>query len=78
MSGIFFYETGDAAGNNLTTDATAACLQWIIEHYHDEVPGVTIRNAWVEVGGSGDKHLNQHTIVFGRDLFHSKCCSREL
>ena len=54
---MFFYETGDAAGNNLAGDATAACIQWIKDHVTEEVPNVIIQEAWIEVLGkaSGDK-----------------------
>lgn len=61
----FLYETGDAAGQNMTTSCTWFCCQWLMqqmEHYDE----IVFDNFIVEANMSGDKKVNYHSFIMGR------------
>jgi NADP-dependent 3-hydroxy-3-methylglutaryl-CoA reductase len=61
----FSYETGDAAGQNMTTACTWRACQWINEAI-SYVAGLTVRRFCIEGNGSGDKKANYASVISGR------------
>jgi hydroxymethylglutaryl-CoA reductase (NADPH) len=57
----FAYETGDAAGQNMTTACTWRACRWIVEQLA-EVPQLAIRRHYVEGNTNGDKKLAQLSL----------------
>lgn len=63
----FIYETGDAAGQNMTTTCTWQACQWIltrIRHFED----IQVRNFLIEANLSNDKKVTYQTFLKGRGL----------
>lgn len=61
----FIYETGDAAGQNMTTSCTWYCCQWLMqqmEHYEE----IVFDNFIIEANMSGDKKVNYRSFLVGR------------
>lgn len=61
----FVYETGDAAGQNMTTVATWQATRWINETV-EEVPGLSVRYFAIEGNASGDKKVSFANFLGGR------------
>jgi NADP-dependent 3-hydroxy-3-methylglutaryl-CoA reductase len=63
----FLYETGDAAGQNMTTACTWQACQWLMNEmkYFDEVE---FENFLIEGNMSGDKKVNFHSLISGRGI----------
>ena len=61
----FVYETGDAAGQNMTTTCTWKACQWMMSQmkYYDEI---TFDNFIIEANMSGDKKVNYNSFISGR------------
>jgi hydroxymethylglutaryl-CoA reductase (NADPH) len=61
----FLYETGDAAGQNMSTSCTWHACQWMIGQmrYLDEI---RLRHFFIESGVSGDKKVSYQTFISGR------------
>ena len=55
------YSTGDAAGQNMVTFATAAATEWIVEH-----SPVKPRSWYLECNYSGDKKATSQSLFRGR------------
>jgi hydroxymethylglutaryl-CoA reductase (NADPH) len=65
----FVYETGDAAGQNMTTACTWACCQWLIEQMrHLQPEGVEIEDFIIEANMSGDKKVSFQSFIAGRGI----------
>ncbi|CBL43821.1 peedicted hydroxymethylglutaryl-CoA reductase [gamma proteobacterium HdN1] len=63
----FIYETGDAAGQNMTTTCTWQACQWIIKgirHFEE----LKIRNFLIEANLSNDKKVTYQTFLKGRGV----------
>ena len=63
----FLYETGDAAGQNMTTVCTWKACQWIMEqmqHFAD----IVVDNFFIEANLSGDKKVNYLSFMSGRGI----------
>jgi len=60
----FFFATGDAAGQNMSTIATGNCCEWILEHAAEV--DIEILRHTIEGGFSGDKKLSQLNFAEGR------------
>ncbi|MCH8499845.1 MAG: phosphotransferase [Marinobacter sp.] len=63
----FVYETGDAAGQNMTTTCTWQACQWIlsrIKHFD----GLKVRNFLIEANLSNDKKVTYQTFLKGRGI----------
>ena len=61
----FIYETGDAAGQNMTTTCTWHACNWILDqmvHFED----INIQNFVIEANMSGDKKANFQSFLNGR------------
>ncbi|HEV7805585.1 MAG TPA: phosphotransferase [Solirubrobacteraceae bacterium] len=63
----FNYETGDAAGQNMTTACTWRACQWINEAIA-LMPGMALRNFRIEGNASGDKKVNYLSVLDGRGM----------
>jgi hydroxymethylglutaryl-CoA reductase (NADPH) len=61
----FLYETGDAAGQNMSTTCTWHACQWMLQQmkYLDEV---RLENFLIESGISGDKKVSFQGFISGR------------
>ncbi|GGM29152.1 hydroxymethylglutaryl-CoA reductase (NADPH) [Pseudomonas asuensis] len=60
----FIYETGDAAGQNMTTTATWNAVQWL-KHKIAEC-GLVLRNYLIEANLSNDKKVTYQSFIRGR------------
>jgi hydroxymethylglutaryl-CoA reductase (NADPH) len=63
----FAYETGDAAGQNMTTACTWHACQWILEHI-THLPNVALEAFTVEGGLSTDKKASFNSLIRGRGV----------
>jgi len=61
----FFYETGDAAGQNMTTSSTHKTIMWIYNFY-TKVAGLPMKKVFIEGNGSSDKKVSHYNISNGR------------
>jgi NADP-dependent 3-hydroxy-3-methylglutaryl-CoA reductase len=61
----FVYETGDAAGQNMTTSSTWHACQWLME-YMQRHRSVRFESFWIEGNMSGDKKVNFQSFISGR------------
>ena len=68
----FIYETGDAAGQNLTTACTWKACQWILEQMK-LYPDIKIDHFMIESNLSGDKKVNYLSYISSRGI----CVSAE-
>ena len=53
----FIYETGDAAGQNMTTSATWHACKWALTKLEEELLGVKVVKFYIESNVSGDKKM---------------------
>ena len=60
---VFYFETGDAAGQNMVTVTSMGATRWIREN-----SPVPIRHAWVTGSMSGDKKPSNFNQVLGRGM----------
>ncbi|MCJ8169131.1 phosphotransferase [Atopomonas sediminilitoris] len=63
----FIYETGDAAGQNMTTTCTWQACQWILQQIK-RFDGLKVRNFLVEANLSNDKKVTYQTFLKGRGV----------
>ena len=63
----FAYETGDAAGQNMTTTCTWQACQWIIAEMQ-QFPGIEFENFMVEANLSNDKKVTYNSFLKGRGV----------
>ncbi len=63
----FLYETGDAAGQNMTTSCTWQACQWIMTQFKDD-PTVVFENFLIEANVSGDKKVTYKSFMAGRGI----------
>jgi hydroxymethylglutaryl-CoA reductase (NADPH) len=63
----FAYETGDAAGQNMTTTCTWQACQWIIAQMQ-QFPGIEFENFMVEANLSNDKKVTYNSFLKGRGV----------
>ena len=63
----FQYETGDAAGQNMTTATTWRACQWIMKQLA-EYPEIVFENFLIEANMSGDKKVNFQSFIAGRGV----------
>lgn len=63
----FIYETGDAAGQNMTTTCTWQACQWIISEM-SRFEGVEFENFMVESNLSNDKKVTLQSFMRGRGV----------
>ena len=61
----FVYETGDAAGQNMTTSSTWHACQWLMGHMQKH-RSVHFEDFWIEGNMSGDKKVNFQSFIAGR------------
>lgn len=63
----FIYETGDAAGQNMTTTCTWQACQWIIQEMK-RFEGLRFENFMVEANLSNDKKVTYQSFLKGRGV----------
>ena len=61
----FLYETGDAAGQNMTTSCTFYACQWLLGQIR-HLEGVKLENFLIEGAMSGDKKVTFQAFIAGR------------
>ena len=63
----FIYETGDAAGQNMTTTTTWHTCQWILQLLREQFD-FEVENFVIEANVSGDKKVNYRSFISGRGI----------
>ena len=63
----FYYSTGDAAGQNMTTACTWAACEWIVDQIKND-PSIRYHSYMIEGNMSGDKKVNYHSLMQGRGV----------
>jgi NADP-dependent 3-hydroxy-3-methylglutaryl-CoA reductase len=63
----FVYETGDAAGQNMTTTCTWQACQWIIAQMQ-QFSGIEFENFMIEANLSNDKKVTYNSFLKGRGV----------
>jgi len=61
----FLYETGDAAGQNMTTTCTWHACQWVMKQL-EGFPDARVENFLIDANKSGDKKVNFSSFIAGR------------
>jgi hydroxymethylglutaryl-CoA reductase (NADPH) len=61
----FYYQTGDAAGQNMTTTCTWHALLHIVAEFEKLYPGLAVDYV-IEGNGAADKKISQYNIEHGR------------
>ena len=59
----FVYDTGDAAGQNMTTSVTWHACKWILDRMSAELPDVFLESFTVEGNLSADKKMAAKTVM---------------
>jgi len=62
----FIYETGDAAGQNMTTTCTWQTCLWLIEQMKQAFPEMQFENFLIEANLSNDKKVTYQSFIQGR------------
>ena len=62
---VFAYETGDAAGQNMTSACTWQACQWILDRFPAET-AAHVEHFRIEGNLSGDKKVTYHSFLNGR------------
>jgi hydroxymethylglutaryl-CoA reductase (NADPH) len=63
----FIYETGDAAGQNMTTTCTWHACMWILEQLKKH-PSMHVEHFMIDGNVSGDKKVNHMSFLQGRGM----------
>lgn len=63
----FVYETGDAAGQNMTTTCTWQACQWVIAQMQ-QFAGIEFENFMIEANLSNDKKVTYNSFLKGRGV----------
>lgn len=63
----FVYETGDAAGQNMTTTCTWQACQWVLKTIK-RFDGLHVSNFMIEANLSNDKKVTYQTFIKGRGV----------
>ena len=63
----FLYQTGDAAGQNMTTTCTWQAAQWLMTQAK-HLAGVAIEDFLIEANMSGDKKVTFQSFINGRGI----------
>ncbi len=64
---VFFYQTGDASGQNMTTTCTWHAMLFIIEEFQAST-GIQCVNFILEGNGSSDKKVSEYNRTNGRGM----------
>ncbi|CAH1793649.1 unnamed protein product [Owenia fusiformis] len=74
---VFEYETGDAAGQNMTTFATAEIVGWIMKKLPLELPEVYVKEFSLTHGVDGDKKASMYSMLGKRGVNVIAKCTLE-
>ena len=69
----FYYTTGDASGQNMTTTCTWHAMLFIVEQFTKETQ-IEIKNYVIEGNGSSDKKVSSHAVKNGRGIHSTAEC----
>ena len=69
----FYYSTGDAAGQNMTTTCTWHAMLWIIKTFEADTK-ISIQHYIIEGNGSSDKKVSNHSATVGRGIHVTATC----
>ncbi|MHA7059883.1 phosphotransferase [Aquimarina sp. M1] len=73
----FYYTTGDASGQNMTTTCTWHAMLFIVNRFTEETQ-ILIKNYVIEGNGSSDKKVSVHAVQKGRGVrVSAKCYLKE-
>jgi hydroxymethylglutaryl-CoA reductase (NADPH) len=64
---VFFYQTGDASGQNMTTTCTWHAMLFIIDEFYT-LHGIECVNYILEGNGSSDKKISEYNRIHGRGI----------
>lgn len=64
----FLYQSGDAAGQNMTTATTWRACQWILDQVKIREPSISIQQFFVEGNLSGDKKVTYQNFLASRGI----------
>lgn len=64
---VFFYQTGDASGQNMTTTCTWHAMLFIIDEFY-ELHQIKCVNFILEGNGSSDKKISEYNRIHGRGI----------
>jgi hydroxymethylglutaryl-CoA reductase (NADPH) len=70
---FFYYNTGDASGQNMTTVCTWHAILWIAEHFFNDTK-IIIDKFIIDGNGASDKKVSQYTIENGRGIHVEATC----
>lgn len=63
----FCYETGDAAGQNMTTSCTFVACEWTMDQVKD-MPEMKVLSYMIEGNMAGDKKVSMRSFIEGRGI----------
>lgn len=69
----FYYSTGDASGQNMTSACTFMACRWI-KNQVDRDPAIGLESYMVEGNLSGDKKVNVQNFTLGRGIAATATC----
>ena len=69
----FYYTTGDAAGQNMTTACTWFACEWIVDQIVND-DSIKLIDFFIEGNMSGDKKINYQNFINGRGVAVSAEC----
>ncbi|WP_299255324.1 phosphotransferase [uncultured Aquimarina sp.] len=69
----FYYTTGDASGQNMTTTCTWHAMLFIVNQFTKETQ-IQIKNYIIEGNGSSDKKVSTHAVKKGRGIHTTAKC----
>lgn len=69
----FYYTTGDASGQNMTTTCTWHAMLFIVEQFSKET-SIEFKNYVIEGNGSSDKKVSSHAVKNGRGAHITATC----
>lgn len=69
----FYYTTGDASGQNMSTTCTWHAMLFIVARFTEETQ-ISIKNYVIEGNGSSDKKVSSHAVKKGRGIHITAEC----
>ena len=69
----FYYTTGDASGQNMSTTCTWHAMLFIVEQFSKET-NIQLKNYVIEGNGSSDKKVSTHAVENGRGIHVTAQC----
>ncbi len=70
---LFYYTTGDAAGQNMTTAATWCACEWIAKQVK-KTTTINLKHYFIDGNASGDKKTTYRNFIIGRGISVTASC----